>query len=589
MQAVRQPIVVVMGHVDHGKTSLLDCIRRTSVAKREKGAITQHIGASEVPREVIERTCGSLIQKMKLRITIPGILFIDTPGHEAFTNLRRRGGSIADIAVLVIDISQGFEPQTLEAIDILREYRTPFLVAVNKIDLLSGWIDSKRASFLEALSFQRPDVHSTLDERIYEFVGKLHALGFESERFDRVTDFTKQVALIPVSALTGEGIAELLLFIAGLSQKFLEASLKIEAKGPGKGSILEVKEERGLGTTIDVILYDGRIRKNDLIVFGTAEGASSTKVRALLRPKPLDELRDPREKFSYVDEVYAAAGVKIFAPGLESALAGSPIFVATEANEAELRRQIHREIEEVLISAGGMGVLLKADTLGSIEAITRLLSSQGIPVRAARIGHVTKKDVVEMASVREQEKYYGVILAFNVKSADDAVEEAERTGVPIFSSGIIYELLENYKKWMDAEKEREKAEAFERLVLPCRLKVLPGYCFHASHPAIFGIEVLEGRLKPGYELVKENGAPVGTVKAIQKERESLAEATAGMQVAISMDEPIYGRHVKENDVYYSSVPKEHARLLSERYRHLLSDSELALLERINRILGRVVF
>jgi len=583
---VRQPIVVVMGHVDHGKTSLLDCIRRTSVARREKGAITQHIGASEVPREVIERTCGGLIEKMKVKITIPGLLFIDTPGHEAFTNLRRRGGSIADIAVLVVDISQGFEPQTLEAIDILREYRTPFLFAVNKIDLMTGWINSKKASFLEAFASQRPEVQSALDERLYEFVGKLHALGFESERFDRVGDFTKQVAMIPVSALTGEGIAELLLFLAGISQRFLESSLRVETDGPGKGSILEVKEEKGLGTTIDVILYDGKLKKNDLIVFGTAEGASSTKVRALLKPKPLDEMRDPRERFTYVDEVSAACGVKIFAPGLAGALAGSPLFVATEENEEELKAQTHKEIEDVLVSAGGVGVLLKADTLGSVEAIIRLLSSQGIPVRAAGIGHVSKKDVVETASVREQEKYYGGILAFNVKTAEDAADEAEKTGVPIFSSGIIYELLGEYKKWVDAEREREKAEAFEKLVLPCRLKVLPGYCFRMSHPAIFGVEIVEGRLRGGYELVKENGAVVGTVKAVQKEKESIAEATAGMQVAISMDEPVYGRHVKENDVYYSNVPKEHARLLAEKYRHLLTESELALLEKINRILGR---
>ena len=582
---IRQPVVVVLGHVDHGKTSLLDKIRRTSVAAREIGGISQHIGASEIPAETIEKICGDMLKQLQITLEIPGILFIDTPGHEAFTNLRERGGSISDIAVLVIDATKGFEPQTLEALEILKDYKTPFVIAMNKIDMINGWIPTPNAPFAVSFKKQSNDVKARLDEKLYTILGKLHELGFNSERFDRVEDFTKQIAIIPISAKTGEGISELLLFLSGLSQKYLISRLKIKVKGTGKGSIIEVKEEKGLGTTVDVILYDGILKKNDIIVFGTLGGAKSTKVRALLKPKPLDEMRDPREKFSYVDEVHAASGVKIFAPGLEKAIAGSPVFVSQD-NVEKLKQKIEKEIASVLIEKGGLGVMLRADTLGSLEAIRKMLQSNKIPVSKAGIGRVSKTDVIDAYKIKGENRYYGIILAFNVSVSEEALEEAKKSEVAILNEKIIYSLLENYKKWVEAEREKEKKEAFTSLVLPAKIKVLPGFCFRASKPAIFGIEVLAGRIKQEYEMINENGEVIGKVKSIQKEKESLSEATAGMQVAISMDEPTYGRQVNERDVLYSNIPKEHAKLLLTRYREFLSDEEARLIEKIREIISR---
>jgi translation initiation factor 5B len=577
--------VVVLGHVDHGKTSLLDKIRRTSVAAREIGGISQHIGASEIPAETITKICGDMLKQLKITLEIPGILFIDTPGHEAFTNLRERGGSISDISVLVVDATKGFEPQTLEALEILKDYKTPFVIAMNKIDMINGWIPTPDAPFAVSFKKQSAGVQADLDERLYTIVGKLHELGFNSERFDRVEDFTKQIVIIPLSAKTGEGISELLLFLSGLSQKYLISRLKIKVKGVGKGSIIEVKEEKGLGTTVDVILCDGILRKNDIIVFGTLGGAESTKVRALLKPKPLDEMRDPREKFSYVDEVHAASGVKIFAPSLEKAIAGSPIFVAQD-NVDKLKQKIEKEIASVLIEKGGLGVMLRADTLGSLEAITKMLKSNSIPVSKAGIGRVSKTDVIDAYKIKGENRYYGIILAFDVSVSEEAAEEAKKSDVTILNEKIIYSLLENYKKWVEAEREKEKKEAFTSLVLPAKIKVLPGFCFRASNPAIFGVEILAGRIKQEYEMINENGEVIGRVKSIQKEKENLNEATAGMQVAISMDEPTYGRQVNERDVLYSSIPKEHAKLLLTRYREFLSDEEARLIEKIKEIISR---
>ena len=566
-------------------TSLLDAIRKTAVAKREAGAITQHIGASEVPTEVIKKACGSLL---KAELKIPGLLFIDTPGHEAFTNLRKRGGSVADIAVLVIDITQGFQPQTLEALSILRDYKTPFIVAANKIDLVMGWNPRKTNCFIESFNEQLPHVQVALDERIYELIGRLSQLGFQSERFDRVTDFTKQVVVIPVSAKTGEGIAELLAFIAGLSQKFLEKQLSVEVKGPCKGTILEVKDEKGLGKTIDVIVYDGSLKKNDVIVFGTVNGAAETKVRALLKPKPLDEMRDPKERFDYVEEVFAASGVKIYAPGLENALAGSSLFAVTDENKEECIAEIEREMTGILVESTGPGVVVKADTLGSIEAIEKLLTDAGIPIRKAGIGPVVKKDVIDASNAKAQNRYYGAVLAFNVDVTDEAQAEAAKHRIPIIESDVVYTMIENYQKWVEMEKEMERGEAYSSMVLPGKLKVLPGCCFRAKNPMIVGVEVLAGRIKPGYKIMNEKGEEVGEIKSIQKEKEPLQEAKEGDQVAIAIDTQLtFGRQVNEGDVFYTLVPKDHYRLLTTRFKEYLSESEHSLLVEIRRIAGDV--
>jgi len=219
---IRSPIAVVLGHVDHGKTTLLDKIRGTSVAAREPGQITQWIGASLIPAQTITRICGPLLTRFNLKIEVPGILFIDTPGHETFSNLRKRGGSAADVAVLVIDLTKGIEPQTVESLNILKARKTPFLVCCNKIDAIPGWKSSPDGSFLANTDPQRPEVLTELDNRIYTMMGTLSRYGFRADRFDRIKDFSKTIALVPASAKTGEGLPELMAMLVGLTQIFMK-------------------------------------------------------------------------------------------------------------------------------------------------------------------------------------------------------------------------------------------------------------------------------------------------------------------------------------------------------------------------------
>ena len=583
----RQPIVCVLGHVDTGKTLLLDKIRKTSVQAREAGGITQHIGASFFPVDTLRQLIGPLLSMVKSEIEIPGLLVIDTPGHEAFTNLRKRGGSAADIAILVIDILRGFEAQTHECIEILKARKTPFLVAANKIDRVPGWKSFPDTPFLRAYQAQDPYVREDLDTKLYDIIGVFSRLGFKTDRFDRIKDFTKTVAIVPTSAKTGEGITELLMVLIGLTQQHLKKRLQT-TEGPAKGTVLEVKEEAGLGLTLNTIIYDGILQKNDLIVVGGKEKPIVTRIRAILVPKPLDEIRDPRDKFSSVDSVSAAAGVKIVSPDLEGALAGAPLYAVSEGEEPEKYvRLVSEEIEKIRIATDLEGIVLKADTLGSLEAIAENLKGNNVPIRLADVGDISKRDVTEASVVKEHEPLYGVILAFNVKILPDAKEEASIKDVQIFKEKIIYHLIDNYLSWLKSKREAKFEQDFDNLVKPAKIRILEGYVFRRAKPAIVGVEILAGNIKPKSVLVRaEDGEEIGEIQQIQDKGKALSEAEKGMQVAISMNKPIVGRHIFEKDVLYVKMPELHAKALLTAFMDRLTAEEQEALNEYANIMRK---
>ena len=569
---IRQPIISVLGHVDSGKTTLLDRIRGTAVAPGEAGGITQHIGASEIPIKNILEICGDLVKRMGVEIRIPGLLFIDTPGHEAFTTLRKRGGSIADLAILVVDINEGFQPQTDESLLFLKEFKTPFVVAATKIDRILGW-RSENSCFLPNFRDQDERVQNEFEEKLYRIIGQLSERGFSSERYDRVKDFAKEICIVPVSGVTGEGIPDLLMILTGLAQKYLERRLEITS-GMGKGTILEVREFKGLGTTIDVILYDGVIRKGDLLIVGGRE-IVVTRVKALLKPEPLREMR-VEKMFRPVEEVSAASGVKISAPNLEDVIAGSPVrFVADERDVEKAKEDIEEEIEEVEMETENEGVIVKADTLGSLEGLIKALRDLGIPIRKAKVGNVSKSDVMESSGMEKP-----VIFAFHVNVLPDASETAKNVKVKIFRSNVIYKLIEDYQEWKKKEKEREERELLESVTHPGRIRILPGYVFRQSKPAIFGVEVLAGVIKPGYELRKGERV-VGEIKELQSEGENIEEARAGEKVAVSMEGVTVGRQISEGDTLETVMEERDFEVLN-RLKARLPEDERKLLEEFGK-------
>ncbi|MBR9693197.1 translation initiation factor IF-2 [Candidatus Woesearchaeota archaeon] len=575
--AIRSPIVSVLGHVDHGKSSILDAIRGTDILSTEAGAITQAIGASIIPLDIIKTKCGDLLKALNMEFTIPGLLFIDTPGHAAFTTLRKRGGSLADIAILAVDMNEGFKPQTIEAIEILKAAKTPFIIAANKMDLIPGY-RKKHDALLADINAQDEQVKAKIDTKLYELLGQFHErFQMNVERFDRVDDYTKQLAIVPCSALKNHGIAELLMVLAGLAQKYFEEKLQIEVSGPAKGTILEVKESQGLGLTADVIIYDGTLQRNDTIVIAGLNEPIVTKVRALLEPNPLAEMRDKKAKFKPVQQAVAATGVKIAAPDMEGALPGMPLMGANTPEEiTTAKAAVMAELDEMAVETEEHGIIIKADTLGSLEALSTLLKEEGIPIRKATVGPVSKKDIADAESNIEQDPLTAVILGFNIPEA------ASTENVKVFTDPVIYKLIDNFTDWKKAETEKKEKSAMDELTAICKVEVLANCIFRQSGPAVVGVEVLAGALKKGTLLMKLDGTRLTTVKEIQQESKSIAKADKGFQVAISLPSVTVGRHLDEHDVFITDLDEPSFRSYKE-HKDLLSAEQKELLKQIAEI------
>lgn len=572
--SIRSPIIVTIGHIDHGKTTLLDKIRGTVVAKGEAGGISQYIGASFIPVETVKETCGRLLEKFKINLFIPGLLLLDTPGHASFITLRKRGGSVADLAILVVDINEGFKEQTDESLTILKEFKTPFLIAATKVDRIHGWSQHSNL-FHENIERQHDYVKGEFDKKFYSLISQIAERGFEAERFDRITDFTKQVAIVPCSGNTGEGIAELLMVLAGLSQQFLKN--KLELSQVARGSILEVKDVRGLGPTIDVILYDGKINKGDYLIIGGKE-TLVTRVKALLKPRALQELRVEKQ-FETIDSIEASAGVKISAPDLENVVAGYPIVaVSSESQIENAKQEVQKEVEEVQFTKQIDGVVIKSDTLGGLEAMIKLLTDENTPIKKAGTGQVTREDLIAAQNVTDD--LHKVILAFNLKISEESKALAKDMGITIFDNQVIYRLIENYKEWFSQQKEKEMQEKLEQVNRPAELLFIKGTVFRSSHPAVFGVEVQRGFLKSGVLIKRSDGKIIGRIKEMQKDGKTVNDARKGDKVAVSIEDVTVGRHVFEGEKLFSALSENDLKILKQVY-NKLTDSEKELLNEIS--------
>ncbi|MGI0082446.1 MAG: translation initiation factor IF-2, partial [Nitrosopumilaceae archaeon] len=581
---IRQPIVVVLGHVDSGKTSLLDKIRGTAVQSREAGGITQHIGASFLPSDTIKSVCGPLFTKLSGgKDQIPGLLVIDTPGHEVFTNLRSRGGSAADIAILVVDVNRGFQPQTNESLKILQSRKVPFVIALNKIDMISGWKKPNTMFISQSIKEQDPSVQTALDELLYNVVGTLSILGYNSEAFYRIKDFTKEVSIVPVSARTGEGIPELLAVLVGLTQQYMQKKLEQKEKST-RGIVLEVKDEVGLGVTANIILIDGMLKKGHSIIVAKRDSVIAIKAKAILLPKPLDEMRDPRDKFKPVNEVRAAAGIKIASPDLEGVLPGSPVYATDDASQAEdLKKLVESEMKSVFVKTDTKGIILKCDAIGSLEALSDMLKRQNVPIAMADIGPVTRRDVVEALAIKENDRHLGVVIAFNVKILQDAQEEADANHIRIFHDEVIYSLVDNYLHWVEEDTANEENAIFEELTPVCKFTFLKGYVFRKSNPAVFGVRINVGTLRQKAPIMNMAGKKIGVVHQLQDNGKNIDLVKKDQEVAISIQNITIGRQISEEDILYSFPPAPEAKLLLKRFSHKLSQEEFQVLQEIVEI------
>lgn len=576
----RQPIVSVLGHVDHGKTSLLDLVRsigsqrQASVMDREAGGITQHIGATEVPAEVLNDTCKAMMGGREFKS--PGLLFIDTPGHSSFSALRDRGGALADIAVVVVDVMEGLQPQTIESLEILKRTRTPFIVVGNKVDRIHGWLTERGRSFAESYRSQRQDVRDLFETRYWKLVGQFSEYGFNLERYDQIKNFKQNVALVPMSAKEGEGLQDALVVLVGLAERFLEDRLT-DTIGPAEGTILEMKDEVGMSKTIDVILYKGVLNKGDKLVLAGVDGPFGIKIKGLKRPKGMAEMRDAGDRWESVDSVEAACGVKILATGLDRALAGTTIRLFEEHRFKELKK-LAREEARVDIKIEEEGVVIKADTIGGLEALAYELGKLEIPISNASIGPINKKDILLAECAKDPLNQ--IIIGFATKPNVEVAPrfESETPPVKLVTGEIIYHIIETVEQWREETHREIEAAKRENLVHPGRLLYLRDHTFRGRNPAIVGVRVVGGRVHIGQRLMKIDGTPVGQVKSLRtREGEDVKEAHQGDEVACAITGPTVGRHIDEGDEFYVDVPESHVRRLRKVE---LSEVEKDILDQI---------
>uniref|UniRef100_A0A452ISW6 Eukaryotic translation initiation factor 5B n=1 Tax=Gopherus agassizii TaxID=38772 RepID=A0A452ISW6_9SAUR len=578
-EKLRAPVICVLGHVDTGKTKILDKLRHTHVQDGEAGGITQQIGATNVPLEAINEQAKMVKNFDRENVKIPGMLIIDTPGHESFSNLRNRGSSLCDIAILVVDIMHGLEPQTIESINLLKSKKCPFIVALNKIDRLYDWKKSPDTDVATTLKKQKKNTKDEFEERAKAIIVEFAQQGLNAALFYENKDPRTFVSLVPTSAHTGDGMGSLIALLVDLTQTMLNKRLaQCEEL---RAQVMEVKALPGMGTTIDVILINGRLKEGDTIIVPGVEGPIVTQIRGLLLPPPMKELR-VKNQYEKHKEVIAAQGVKILGKDLEKTLAGLPLLVAHKEDEIPvLKDELIHELKQTLnaIKLEEKGVYVQASTLGSLEALLEFLKTSEVPY--AGINIVTFSYAV----------VYAVILAFDVRIERDAQEMADSLGVRIFSAEIIYHLFDAFTKYRQDYKKQKQEEFKHIAVFPCKMKILPQFIFNSRDPIVMGVVVEAGQVKQGTLMCvpSKNFVEIGIVTSIEVNHKQVDVAKKGQEVCVKI-EPIpgespkmYGRHFEATDILVSKISRQSIDALKNWFRDEMQKSDWQLIVELKKV------
>ncbi|XP_035680889.1 eukaryotic translation initiation factor 5B-like isoform X2 [Branchiostoma floridae] len=589
---LRSPVVVVLGHVDTGKTKILDKIRHTHVQDGEAGGITQQIGATMVPVEAIREQAKMVRKFSDFNIKLPGLLIIDTPGHESFSNLRSRGSSLCDIAILVVDIMHGLEPQTIESLNLLKARKTPFVIALNKIDRLYEWKPSPNTDVRDTIKKQKRNTKDEFDERVKVAVTEFAEQSMNVALFYENKDPKTFVSMVPTSAHSGDGMGNLMGLIVELSQTLLAKRLAFSESL--QCTTLEVKQITGLGTTIDVILVNGRLHEGETIVVAGQEGPIVTQVRSLLMPQPLKELR-VKNKYETHKEIIGAQGVKVLAKDLDRALAGTPLLVAYKEDEVDIcKEEVARILKQTLetIRVQERGVYVQASTLGSLEALLEFLKTSKIPFAGINIGPVHKKDVMKASIMLEHDSQYAVILAFDVRVERDAQELADSLGIRIFTADIIYHLFDSFMKYRDDMKKQKQEELRHVAIFPCKLRILPNCVFNSRDPIVVGVNVEAGVVRQGSLICVKKDDKVldlGVVTSLEVNHKQVDMARKGSEVCVKIENPpgetpkLFGRHFDEKDILLSKISREGIDAIKDWFREDMTKTDWQLMIELKKV------
>ncbi|XP_040192296.1 eukaryotic translation initiation factor 5B isoform X2 [Rana temporaria] len=590
-QVLRAPVICVLGHVDTGKTKILDKLRHTHVQDGEAGGITQQIGATNVPLDALKDQTKMVKNFDRDNIKIPGMLIIDTPGHESFSNLRNRGSSLCDIAILVVDIMHGLEPQTIESLNLLKNKKCPFIVALNKIDRLYDWKKSPETDVAATLKKQKKNTKDEFEERTKSIIVEFAQQGLNAALFYENKDPRTFVSMVPTSAHSGDGMGNLIHLLVELTQSMLGKRLAHSEEL--RAQVMEVKALPGMGTTIDVILINGRLKEGDTIIVPGVEGPIVTQIRGLLLPPPMKELR-VKNQYEKHKEVPAAQGVKILGKDLEKTLAGLPLLVAHKEDEIPvLRDELIHELKQTLnaIKLEEKGVYVQASTLGSLEALLEFLKTSEVPYAGINIGPVHKKDIMKASVMLEHDPQYAVILAFDVRIEREAQEMADSLGVRVFSAEIIYHLFDAFTKYRQDYKKQKQEEFKHIAVFPCKIRILPQFIFNSRDPIVMGVIIEAGQVKQGTPIcVPSKGfVDIGIITSIEINHKTVDVAKKGQEVCIKI-EPIpgdspkmFGRHFEATDHLVSKINRQSIDALKNWFRDEMQKSDWQLIVELKKV------
>jgi translation initiation factor 5B len=569
MSDYRSPIGIVVGHVDAGKTSLLDVIRSSKVASSEIGGITQQIGASFLSLDFIEKKTKEIKGKFEVKSKLPGILLIDTPGHEAFYKLRERGASMCDIAILVIDIIEGVLPQTEEVIEMLKVNKIPFVIALTKIDRVSGWNITENSTLRNSVKKQSKETLMKFNSYLEDIKYQLSKLEINSEFYFNNKNPDKVYSIIPVNSLNNEGISDLLALMMYLTSNWMEKKLIIKDKF--KALVMEAYQDKKLGHLIELIIINGTLNIGDEIIVSKISGAEKSVVRNIF----LGE----KTQLS----VNGACAVKIIASNLDNVIAGSNCYlIKNKEDEEELIKKANEERENPLWEKSEKGLIVMAETLGALDALAFLLKKENLMVKHYLLGKPNEKILERyQEQILKEEVFYHCILYFG-KTNEDIKKLYQEKKIKLINNEIIYGLIEEYKTF---KKEREgNLNQYlienQKAILPLKLKILKEHIYlkGGNEELLMGVKIIYGKVKKGTPLViiNKEKRELGIITSIQKEKKELDQAIKNEEVCIRLTNPnhlIYDRHFDEKDEIYSYQNRESIENLKKYFKEELSKED----------------
>jgi len=595
----RCPVVCVLGHVDTGKTKILDNLRKTNVQDAEAGGITQQIGATNVPLDCIKART-SFVENVAFgdgKIKIPGLLIIDTPGHESFSNLRSRGSSLCDVAILVVDIMHGLENQTRESIKLLKKNGTPFVIALNKIDRLYQWQVKPDQDVRNTVKEQKRGTHDQFDSGFQTVFNQMAGEEYNVKLFWEFTeddDPAEWIPVVPTSAHSGDGMGNLMAQVIDIAQSL--CTKRITYNKDLKCTVMEVKAIEGLGKSVDAILVNGRLKNGDMIVLGGQQGPICTHIRQIYTPPSNKDLRT-KNAWEKHNNVKGATGVKIVGRGddIEKALAGLPLYVARREDEVEFyKNELEREIQHALkaIKLHNEGVYVQASTLGSLEALLEYLRSEKVKYSAINIGPVNKRDIMKASTMLEHNEKYGVVLAFDVNITREAQELADsfKPPIKIFTADIIYHLTDQFSQHLKDQKKKKQDELKNVAIFPAKMKILPNCVFAKRDPIIIGVKIEDGQLRQGAPVcvAEKDNLFIGAISSIEKSGSGVDIAKRGDEVCIKIDNTtgdapkMIGRHFETSDSLVTRISREGLDALKEWFKDEMTRADWELCRELKR-------